>query len=512
MVADLAPLVSGFLGRCEQGFAGWRHETKEACKDQDQADEIIVSLTFPVDAGRVGGDALGAGLARDGPLAKIGFSQGGRPLQTGSGDLDGGISKAGYDRYFLATAAALTFVGVGALATFPLLAAVVAILALVLPLLGTVARPHAPAVLPTGAVPVALLIYGLCLWANGAWARDRPAALTVAAIFTLYASATVAVTALLARSDTALLRAMGAGFVVAMAALAACLAVEDVTGLGLRRLLASYLPFVLASHRHLVMADGWVTEMAPFLLNKNVSIFVLLFWPALLIARVLARSKIQRIALWCSVAIGVVATFGSRYDTGKIALVTGLAVFLAARAHARWTRNVVAAGWIAGAVLAVPIAHYAYRAGAHELPGLAFSWRERIVIWGHTAGLVGRAPWFGVGIETTRAEHLASSAPHQRSLRFEIPIDTNLHAHNAFLTAWYETGAVGVALLSTLVLALIGLISHQSAVARPYLYAAFVAVVVTATFSWSLWATWFMAATALVAMFGETARQIAVRG
>ena len=39
-----------------------------------------------------------------------------------------------------------------------------------------------------------------------------------------------------------------------------------------------------------------------------------------------------------------------------------------------------------------------------------------------------------------------------------------------------------------------------------------VAVVVTATFSWSLWATWFMAATALVAMFGETARQISVRG
>ena len=55
------------------------------------------------------------------------------------------------------------------------------------------------------------------------------------------------------------------------------------------------------------------------------------------------------------------------------------------------------------------------------------------------------------------------------------------------------------------------LIARQADPARPYLYSAFVSVAVTAMFSWSLWAAWFMASIGLAASYCATAGEIAGR-
>lgn len=405
-----------------------------------------------------------------------------------------------HPRWLVATFG-VTFVAMGATALFPLFAVVPGAGAVLPIALWVLARLHAWPRLPRSAMWAPLLAYVVFLAVNASWSAAPWASLIVVANITLFALVAVLTTGLFRHSETAVFNAMAAALAIVMGLLAVGLAIEVATGLGLRRGLASFLPSLVASDPDLVtVKDGYVVTMAGQMLNKNVSLFALLFWPGVAIGWALATTPVRRALLWGAGVIGIGATFGSQYDTAKVALVLSGLTFVAARHMPVWVARGVVAAWLSAAVLAVPIAKAAYRGELYNLAGMPYSWGDRIVIWGHTAEQVGRAPWLGVGIETTRTEHIANTAPRKVVSRQAFKVDTNLHAHDVFITSWYETGAVGMALLSVLVLAVVASIARQPAGRQPYAYATLVAIMTTASLSWSLWAAWFLASIGIAAI------------
>src|SRR5262249_21619538 len=79
-------------------------------------------------------------------------------------------------------------------------------------------------------------------------------------------------------------------------------------------------------------------------------------------------------------------------------------------------------------------------------------------------------------------------------------LTTGWHSHNAYLQAWYETGAVGALWLLALGLLVLRSLASADAAAQPYLYAIFISCAAIAASSFSLWAPWFMASFAFAAI------------
>jgi O-antigen ligase len=159
-------------------------------------------------------------------------------------------------------------------------------------------------------------------------------------------------------------------------------------------------------------------------------------------------------------------------------------------------------------MLIVPITQAAYALGLHESRYLPDSARGRIVIWKHTGVRVAEAPVGGIGIGSTRVRRRTTSAADlERVPRTEYLLDTSIHAHNFFLQAWYELGAIGAGFLLVIGLLILGAIRHHPEATQPYLFATFVAVGTLCNTTFSLFALWLIASimlTALCACLGVT--------
>src|SRR5262249_24458859 len=143
----------------------------------------------------------------------------------------------------------------------------------------------------------------------------------------------------------------------------------------------------------------------------------------------------------------------------------------------RATAAALAAAWVAATLLIVPITQAAYALGLHESRYLADSARGRIVIWKHTGVRVAAAPLGGIGIGSTSVGRKAASAADMEQVpRTEYFLDTSIHAHNFFLQAWYELGAIGAGFLLVIGLMILAAIRHHPEATQPYLLATFVAV------------------------------------
>jgi O-antigen ligase len=161
---------------------------------------------------------------------------------------------------------------------------------------------------------------------------------------------------------------------------------------------------------------------------------------------------------------------------------------------------VVVAGWVAANVLAVPAAWLLYSAEAHRAQWLPESARHRVVIWRHTAELVHKAPLLGAGVAAARALD-AAGEEGQVAPGTHFKLSTDLHSHNAYLQVWFEAGAVGAAIVLGLGLTVLWGLRAFAAEAQPYLAATFTACALLVAFAYSIWAPWFMATLAMVAIF-----------
>ncbi len=196
-------------------------------------------------------------------------------------------------------------------------------------------------------------------------------------------------------------------------------------------------------------------------------------------------------------ALAALAAFSFGTEVNAVAFVLGAA---AAALTALRPRPMIAGifGIVAGGVIVVPVA----------LPGLIavmpqslqdslpLSWLWRLEIWNYVSELIKDRPLFGYGLDASRP--LNGEMVLQG---FEIET-LPMHPHNASLQIWLETGLIGAALLSCVLVFVGGRIasaprlSRAQAVATAWVLVTYVSLVL---FSYGVWQEWHQAAMALAA-------------
>ncbi len=293
----------------------------------------------------------------------------------------------------------------------------------------------------------------------------------------------------------AITQALLAGF--ALAALVHLF--ELLSGFALRRLFWTWMPMFRPRFGKIDVDGGNVRVLVPFIANQSSAVLVALVWPVLLLDTLTARPRWQRVAIWLSVLVAAAAILMSDQATSKMALAVGVATWAVVAVLPRSTRPLLGIGWLASTLLVLPAALYAYKAETYKLPP-NFSAQHRVVLWGVTAEKTLQHPLTGIGTGHTPDFDDSTRADVRHVPGTQLPIATNRHAHNVFLQTWYEDGLVGVLLFSLAGLAVIGWIAKAPHRAQPLLAAAFAASIMSASFSYSLLASWFIATFTVAAM------------
>ncbi|MFN3834540.1 MAG: O-antigen ligase family protein [Glycocaulis sp.] len=163
---------------------------------------------------------------------------------------------------------------------------------------------------------------------------------------------------------------------------------------------------------------------------------------------------------------------------------------------ARWPRQVAAGLFHAIAVILIftPLIFTALLAlpDAQLRPLMPMSWEWRLEIWQYALGRIGEQPVFGHGLGAAR---VIDATNELRGFQIDL---LPLHAHNAGMTIWLETGATG-ALLAGGALIAIGRAVARMTLSRPAALMVCWAVTiwfVNVTLSYGVWQEWHHAALA----------------
>ncbi len=347
------------------------------------------------------------------------------------------------------------------------------------------------------AAPLALT--GLVL-ASGAWTFAPRLALAKAGLLLAVTLASLAVAPIAAGLSPLVLRRHARGLALGLGVGLAFALTEIGTGLGLTRLAVNMAPVLLSDRlKGMVGTAGDIQAMAPFLMNRNVVALLLLFWPALLIARVWPVRSVGRIgtALLAIAMAGAVLLSDS--ETAKAALVASAIVFALACTAPKAALRLVGALWCSGVLLAVPVAMVPSSLGMGAWQGLPESARDRVGIWRFTASHVPDRPLLGHGVRGARALaaglRAGQPAPSHRAVMFtERP---GRHAHNGYLQIWLDLGAAGAGLFMGLGLALLCALARLPGPALAHALATFAAGALVLAFGWGLWQSWLIASLAL---------------
>ncbi len=361
----------------------------------------------------------------------------------------------------------------------------------------------------TVAFPVAFVVWMLV---SVLWTPDKRPALAAVALYVIVIPTTLIALACAAHIPDVLRRAVAIAFTVAVAVAVWVSLEETLTNHVLRRALNTYIPLT-RPRSVLARADnGWILALHSFVTNKNVAALLFLFWPAMLISRVLQRRPVDQWLRWGTVAALTIAVVLSDNETCKLALAVSALVFVIAVWSQRIAFGLVAFGWIAATILIVPVTLASYKLGTYKIEQLQYSGRHRLVIWGQTSERVLQKPLLGYGLASTRViDETAEQSVKPVMPGTNIPSGTNVHSHNMFLQIWHELGAVGALLMMLCGLPVLMWLRSRSDAAAPYLLAAFTTAVCIASLSWSLVAVWFVASFGLMAAWTRFADVVARR-
>lgn len=220
----------------------------------------------------------------------------------------------------------------------------------------------------------------------------------------------------------------------------------------------------------------------------------LVLGPVLLMLRTLVNARRAPIAGLALVAVSLIAVLKSEHETSMIAMVLACVAFAGMMLSAPAMRKIITTGWVIATLLVVPLVTLAYQQQLHFAEWLPLTARNRVILWGYTAGEVAKSPILGIGVASTKALDKANADKAIQPPGYTYPLRTAQHAHNIFLQTWYELGAIGAALLLTLGLCALAVMSRLPKRDQALAFASFVAAVVIGSFTWGLWQTWFMAA------------------
>jgi exopolysaccharide production protein ExoQ len=245
-------------------------------------------------------------------------------------------------------------------------------------------------------------------------------------------------------------------------------------------------------------------------LKPATTVGALFFWPfALALIRIAAR-HIAYLVLGAS-AIIILMT-GSHSVSVVIAVSIAFALVGAYGGISSKSLGIA----IAAAVLAMP---WLMRfipdptqpgSGLEILPHAAV---HRISIWHSTADLIPAAPWFGHGLDSSRAISgpefmrdlvMLPDVPEQSFRVLVEPVP--LHPHNLALQIWFETGAVGALLLAVILWSVIRSTSMitTSTLDRAVAFGAIGATLTVAAISYGAWQSWWLGTIFLISMFTLT--------
>lgn len=280
---------------------------------------------------------------------------------------------------------------------------------------------------------------------------------------------------------------------------AAFLAIEIATDQAIMRFVFNALPFTRPDDaKHMVVEGGQVVSIAPHVLNRHLSLLVLMLWPYLLAASSLYHETSRR-AAWVSIIVllALIAPF-SQHESSQIALIGSTAVFAAALfwpSGVRWALMVL---WCLAFLLVIPAAKWAYHSAAlHKVEWIPVTGRARIILWGYTADQALKHPFLGIGIRSTRvwdARIRDQLVPDEQEVYDRRP---GHHAHNMFLQTWFELGLVGVALVMWTGIILLQSVARLAPRAQPFALGLFATFFLTQSFAWGMWQSWYLSTLAL---------------
>jgi hypothetical protein len=340
----------------------------------------------------------------------------------------------------------------------------------------------------------ACVAFGTYITINAAWSTDPAEAYgKVLFYWVLLLTAHLAITGLGTVSDEVLLRLQKTVVIAAMAG-AVFLFIEVLTDQAIRRFIFSVLPFMRPPAKHAKVVDGEVVEIGAYILNRNMAALSLVLWPVLLMLRTVLGPRRALAAGLALLAITFVTVLASQHETSMLATVLACVAFVGMWLAAPVMRKAIAAGWVIAALLVVPLAALAYKQELHFAEWLPLTARNRVILWGYTAGEVTKTPVLGVGVASTKDLDEANAEKAIQPPGYTYPLRTGRHSHNAFLQTWYELGAIGAALLLAMGLCALAVLSRLPKRDQAMAFASFVAAIVIGSFSWGIWQTWFMAA------------------
>ena len=350
-------------------------------------------------------------------------------------------------------------------------------------------------------VTVALILAAAYLAWNTSWSLSPTSAHFAIAMFFSSVLAAHLTTSTLPDNDADVLRAMAIGLYAGIVIGGAVLFIETVSQQWIRRTLMSLLPGLRPNPRDMIVDADWVVFLESYLIHRNISAVTFLFWPTSFLVALLTTSARRRPWWFAGLIPAAAAILTSSHATSKIAFVGAAVTFAAFHVWPTLTRRMIAWAWAGAIFLVVPLATLAYHSRLYVWAWIPHSARHRIVIWGYTSKQIANAPILGSGVDTARAmnELAGDDAPMAPGSQFHLT--TGTHSHNVYLQAWYETGAVGAALLLLIGLLVVRELAKAPQQAQPYLYAAFATCALLSGTSFGPWQPWFMASFGLVAAF-----------
>jgi O-antigen ligase len=336
---------------------------------------------------------------------------------------------------------------------------------------------------------------------NATWSADPTTGLRKAAIYASLVLMSYAAVQALAILDRQTVRCSGlffaAGvFVGALFILAEMLTHGFVTRFAMNRIPLLY-PF---SPKHFEIAkQGFGLDVDQ--LSYNVGVMMFNLWPALLALSSLKRPIRTAAMAVLFVTIAVVVMI-SAHAASQVALLGSGIIVMAMWRWPRYGVRALAVLWCLSFVLVIPASFAAYQNGLHLAPWLPGTARQRIIIWQYTAEQVFSRPLLGAGIESTPVlNRQQKSTDIEQPDGFVYPRVLGSHAHDIYLQAWFELGAVGALLLAVAGAAVIVRITSLPVFAQPFAGGTLAAFAIVAAFSWSLWQVWFMCAAALLPLY-----------
>jgi len=343
---------------------------------------------------------------------------------------------------------------------------------------------------------------------NATWSLDPSRAVGKAVWFAIVSLMAFGASRAICAWHKQQIRVAGVAFLAGLSAGIAFVLFEVATNQLLLRLLYNVFPITRPdSLKALVMHEDQVFRIKSFELNRNIAVMLLLLWPALLCFGRLRDKRWRLLGIVVLCLAAATAIMLSKHDTSKVGLIFSAIAFLIALLWPTATRRAVWITWCLAFVLVVPLSSLALKAQLHQAEWLPASARARVILWAYTAEQIPAAPLLGIGLTSTRkldmdpATRLEAAKPEGYVYAWRA----GTHAHNEFLQAWYELGAVGVILLIAAGSSVIGYVGRLSQPRQAFMLAHLAAFLVIAAFSWGMWQSWLMAVTGLAAIYAALA-------